>query len=350
MLSSRFIAPAALVFCALMPVGAAAEELAREDVNETREMAESSEQSPEAKNIAPDQTSDQTPDQTPDQAGPDADRRAGGPPDGFGDRGPGFKPVFDENWATLGVGMGLVPSYSGSDDVRSFPLPLIVGRVAGIGISPNGPGLKLNLLSDSPTKGAPFSLASASVSFGPSFRLRSDRTGDVKDDTVALAEPLDTAFEVGPSVGLNFTGLLNRRDRLGVSAEVRWDILGAHEGMLIEPGVSYFTPVGRGASLQLGASATFVDDDYAQYYYSVTPRQSADTGLPQFAAQGGLTSIGLLAIATYDLDGNALNGGFNIYGVGGYSQLQGDGAATPYTSIRGSADQFILGIGLAYTF
>ena len=334
MLSSRFVAPTALFFCAFLPVSAAAEKLAGEDENETRETAESSEQTPQAENIAQNQG-------RPGGGGAAGDVVGGRPP---------FNPVFDENWATVGVGVGLVPSYSGSDDVRAFPLPLIVGRVAGIGISPNGPGLKLNLLSDSPTKGAPFSLASASVSFGPSFRLRSDRTGDVKDDTVALAESLDTAFEVGPSVGLNFTGLLNRRDRLGVSAEVRWDVLGAHEGMLIEPGVSYFTPVGRGASLQLGASATFVDDDYAHYYYSVTPGQSADTGLPQFTAQGGLTSIGLLAIGTYDLDGNALNGGFNIYGVGGYSQLQGDGAASPYTSIRGSADQFIVGIGLAYTF
>ena len=44
-----------------------------------------------------------------------------GPPTGF----PGFKPVFDETWATVGIGAGLVPSYSGSDDYR-------IGHATGI--------------------------------------------------------------------------------------------------------------------------------------------------------------------------------------------------------------------------
>ena len=40
------------------------------------------------------------------------------------------KPVFDETWATIGLGAGLVPSYAGSNDYIAFPLPLIVGVLA----------------------------------------------------------------------------------------------------------------------------------------------------------------------------------------------------------------------------
>ncbi|HEY6963692.1 MAG TPA: hypothetical protein VI407_00630, partial [Erythrobacter sp.] len=47
------------------------------------------------------------------------------------------KPVFDETWATIGLGIGMVPSYAGSDDYIAFPLPLIAGRVGGVGIAPN---------------------------------------------------------------------------------------------------------------------------------------------------------------------------------------------------------------------
>ncbi len=254
--------------------------------------------------------------------------------------------VFDETWVTVGVGAGLVPSYSGSDDYTVFPLPLIVGRVGGIGITPNGPGFVLDVLSQPP--GPPSS--KPSVSFGPAFRFRNDRDGDVEDAVVELAAPLDTAIEVGVNGGVSFPGVFNRFDSLSLSAQIRWDILGAHDGMLIEPGVAYFTPLGRGAAIQLAANLSFVDDNFADYYYTVTPAQSAATGLPQFTADGGLNSVGSLAIVTVDLDGNAMNGGFNIYGIGGYSRLVGDAADTPFTSQRGSADQFIGGLGLGYTF
>ena len=265
-----------------------------------------------------------------------------GPPRG----GPPGDIVFDETWVTVGIGAGLVPSYSGSDDYRVFPLPLIVGRVGGVGISPNGPGFDLNLLSEPPARGP----ASTSFSFGPSFRLRNDRNNAIRDDVVELAGELDTAVELGASGGVSFPDVFGPRDRVSLSAKVAWDVAGAHDGMIFQPGVSYFTPLGRGASVQLSASASFVDDDYASYYYSVSPAQSAASGLPLFDADGGLESLGLTAITTLDLDGNALNGGLSLYGIAGYSRLVGDAADTPYTSVRGSPNQFLGGLGLAYTF
>lgn len=276
------------------------------------------------------------------QDGPPQDAPAGRPPTGA----PPFKPVFDETWTTIGIGAGMVPSYSGSDDYIAFPLPLIVGRVGGVGISPNGPGFNLDLLSQKPAMGP----RKTSFSLGPSFRFRNDRANRVEDRVVELASELDVAVEVGVNSGVTFPGVFTRGDRLGVSTQLRWDILGAHDGMLIEPGVNYFTPLGRGAVLQLGINASFVDDDFADYYYTVTPADAAATGPPQFTADGGLNSLGTLAILTLDLDGNLLNGGFNLYGVAGYSRLVGDAADTPFTSVRGSASQLIGGIGLGCTF
>ena len=263
---------------------------------------------------------------------------------------PSFKPVFDDTWATIGVGVGLVPSYSGSDDYRIFPLPLIVGRIAGVGISPNGPGLTLDFLSKGPPAGPPPAKEKPTFSFGPSVRFRNDRANQIQDDVVELAEPLDTALEVGASAGVSFPSVFKPRDRVTLSAQASWDVLGAHSGMILSPSVGYFTPIGRAASLQLSASATIVDDDYANYYYTVTPAQSAATGLNEFTADGGLESLGLFAIGTYDLDGNALNGGFSIYGIVGYSRLVGDAADTPFTSVRGDANQLFGGVGVAYTF
>lgn len=272
-----------------------------------------------------------------------------GPPPGVTGLPEGMTPddiVFDETWVTIGIGAGLVPSYSGSDDYVFFPLPLIVGRVGGVGISPNGPGLALDLLSQGPTRGKP----EMSFSFGPAFRFRNDRDGQIEDDVVELAGDLETAIEVGVQGGVTFPGVLSPQDRLSLNTQVRWDILGAHDGMLVEPGVTYFTPLNQGVAAQFALNASFVDDSFADYYYTVTPAAAAATGLDPFTADGGLNSVSALAILTVDLGGNLLDGGFNIYGVAGYTRLVGDAADTPFTADRGSANQFIGGLGVGYTF
>lgn len=266
---------------------------------------------------------------------------AGPPPFAF------TRPVFDDTWATIGLGVGLVPSYAGSNDYIAFPLPLIVGRVGGVGISPNGPGFVLDL---NPGKPGLAPRKGPRVAFGPAFRLRNDRNVQIKDEVVARAGKLDAALEVGGNVAVAWRGVLKPADQLGIGVQARWDVLGAHEGMVIEPQINYRSLIGKAFTLQAQVSAEFVDDSFADYYFTVSPAQAAATGLPQFRADGGLNRIGTLAILSYDLDRNPLNGGWALTGIGGYSRLIGDSADTPYTSLRGDANQFILGLGAAYTF
>lgn len=261
--------------------------------------------------------------------------------------GPRPRVVFDETWVTIGLGAGMVPSYAGSNDYIAFPLPLIVGRVAGIGISPNGPGFVLDFNSPAPAMGP---RNGARVSFGPAFRFRNDRNNRISDEVVARAGTLDAALEVGGAAGVSFPNVLGPFDQLTIGAQVRWDVLGAHEGMTIEPQIGYRAPISRSTILQVQASAEFIDDNFAEYYFTVSPAQALATGLPQFRADGGLNRVGATAIISRDLDRNPLNGGWSIYGVGGYSRLVGDSADTPFTSVRGDANQFIVGLGVGYTF
>lgn len=257
------------------------------------------------------------------------------------------KPVFDETWATIGLGAGMVPSYAGSNDYIAFPLPLIAGRVGGVGVSPNGPGLVLDLNPGqpglAPRKGA-------RLAFGPAVRFRNDRAVQIGDAVVARAGKLDAALEVGGNVAVVWRGVVKPIDQLSIGVQARWDVLGAHAGMVIEPQINYRAPLGRAFSLQAQVSAEFVDDSFAGYYFTVSPAQAAATGLRQFRAGGGLNRIGTTAILSYDLDRNPLNGGWALTGIGGYSRLTGDSADTPFTSVRGDANQFIAGLGMAYTF
>ena len=102
------------------------------------------------------------------------------------------------------------------------------------------------------------------------------------------------------------------------------------------------------ASLSL--SAEHADDDFADYYYSVSPTQSAASGLPQFAADSGWTKAGATMLLAFDFDGDLTNGGLSAVLIGGHSRMLGDAKQTPYTSIRGSTGQWFGALGVGYTF
>ncbi|MEL7188347.1 MAG: MipA/OmpV family protein [Pseudomonadota bacterium] len=273
---------------------------------------------------------------------PDGGRPAG-PPPGI----PFEKPVFDDTWVTVGIGIGLVPSYTGSDDYTAFPLPLIVGRVGGVGLRPNGPGIALDLLSKAPA-GPPSS--KPSFNFGPAFRIRNDRVNQIEDAVVERLDDLDLAIEIGLDGGVTFPGVFTRGDRLSLGAQARFDVAGAHDGFVVEPSIGYARPFGTGTLVNFSLGAQIVDDNFAEYYFNLSPADALVTGLPVFGADGSLNSLSATAIITNDLDGNALNGGFSIYTIAGYTRLVGDAANTPFTDIRGNANQFIAGVGVAYTF
>ena len=131
------------------------------------------------------------------------------------------KPVFDETWATIGLGVGMVPSYAGSNDYIAFPLPLIVGRVGGVGIAPNGPGFVLDVNSPKPAMGP---RKGARLAFGPAFRFRNDRNNRIRDEVVARADKLDAALEVGGNVAVSFPGVFKPFDSLSIGVQARADV------------------------------------------------------------------------------------------------------------------------------
>lgn len=259
--------------------------------------------------------------------------------------GPAYEEtVYDGDWASVGLGAVYSPSYDGSDDYVVSPIPIVQGSVAGIGISPRAGGLALDFIPDSDGKVA--------FSAGIAASLNRNRASQIEDEVVRQYGELDTAIEVGPTVGVSVPGLLNPYDSLGVSMDVQWDVAGAHKGRIVTPGITYFTPLSRGLAASLSFSAAHVDDDYADYYYSVPATATVDPAamLPVFEAEGGWDKIGTNLLIGIDLDGNLANGGLALVVLGGYSRMLGDGKRTPFTSIRGDADQWMGALGIGYTF
>jgi outer membrane protein len=250
--------------------------------------------------------------------------------------------VYDDTWLSVGVGVGYGPSYDGSNDYVAYPAPLIQGRIAGVGIQPRPAGIALDFIPD-PAEGVGLAL-------GPVVRARMNRARQIKDPVVAAAGELDTAIEVGANFGLSFPKVLNPYDSLSFGTDVLWDVNGAHSGMAYTPTVSYFTPLSRGIAASLSLSAEHGDGDFMRYYYSVTPGQSIASGLPTFNADSGWTKAGATLLTGIDFDGDLTNGGLAGVIIGGYSRMLGDAKRSPFTSIRGSADQWFAAVGVGYTF
>ena len=251
--------------------------------------------------------------------------------------------VFEGDRITVGAGAIYGPSYDGSDDYVVSPIPIIQGKIRGISITPRQGGLALDLIPDAQD-------ARFGVSLGPVAALSRNRAADIKDPVVRAAGKLDTAVEVGLSGGVTAYRLLNPYDALTLSSDVRWDIAGAHKGMVWSPAVSYATPLSKAVLVTLLASARHVDDDYARYYYSVSPAQAAASGLPEYEAEGGWDSVTAGLLVGWDLSGDLRDGGLALFSLASYSRMLGDAKDTPYTSLRGDADQWMIGGGVAYTF
>ena len=257
--------------------------------------------------------------------------------------GPQVETVFDGDYLTVGVGGFYGPSYEGSDDYILFPAPVIQGNLLGVAITPRPGGVALDFIPDARDAKVGFSL-------GPVANIRRDRVTRIKDPVVRRFGKLDTAVEVGGSAGVTVYDLVTGYDSLTFSADARWDVAGAHKGMLWGPSVSYFTPVSKGAAINLAVSAEHMDDDYANYYFTVSPAGTVASGLPTFQAKSGWKNVGVNALVGVDFDGDLTNGGLAGFVTGGYTKLLNDAKRTPLTSIRGDSDQWLVGAGLAFTF
>ena len=252
--------------------------------------------------------------------------------------------AFSGDYLSIGIGAALVPSYAGADDYVVTPVPIIQGSISGVDINPRAGGLALDFIP-----------ASGNVDFdlGVAARLRGDRSIQIEDETVAGLGKLKRAIEVGPSVGIGFTQVLNPYDSFSISADVLWDVNGAHGGMVVAPSVSYFTPINRGMAASLILSSEWGDSDFQDYYFRVTPTQSIASGgvLPAYSPSGsGFTKAGATLVFGVDLNGDLADGGWALVAAGGYSRMLGDAKRTPFTSEIGSADQFLAAVGIGYTF
>lgn len=248
------------------------------------------------------------------------------------------------DFTILGLGVGVLPNYEGSDDYGVSPIPAAIGQVSGFRYLLAGNRFSVDVIRDG---------------YGPTWDVQAGPIGVVNfnrnsrdaidDPQVALLDEVGTAIELGGYVGIGKTGVLTSDyDRLSATVSYRYDVAGAHSSGILTPTVTYTTPLSTKALAGIFASAEFVERGYGEAYFSVSPAESARSGLPIYTAGDGFKNWGVGAVAMRSLTGD-LTGGLQLVGGVVYRRLSGDYADSPITRV-GSANQWIGALGLAYSF
>ncbi len=187
------------------------------------------------------------------------------------------------------------------------------------------------------------------IEFGPIVGVRLNRTSGIKDRRVRRLGELDAAIEVGGFVDVGYEGLTNPYDRLGVRVELLYDVADVHDSLVVSPSIEFQTPLSQSIFVGASVSAEFVQDDFADAYFSVTPAGAAASGLSAFDADGGLKNYGASLFAAHSLSGD-LRRGFAVFGLANYKRLQNDFRRSPIVAQAGDADQWFGALGISYTF
>ena len=242
--------------------------------------------------------------------------------------------IFDDG-LRIGLGGGAAADYFGSDEYKFVPLPYFSYKQEGFGISSSQFGVEADVL--------PF----LGFDGGPIVRYNTGRK-NVKDNIVDLLPEVDGTLEVGAYLA---GGIPLSDPAAGTPAiltariEATKGVSGGHDGSLFTGSVGVITPLSSDLTLISNVSATYMSKSYADSFFDISAAGSAASGLAIYNAGAGFRDVGVGLTANYSLTGN-----LSVFGLGRYSRIVGEAKNSPVVKDRGSANQFLLGAGLIYTF
>jgi len=236
----------------------------------------------------------------------------------------------------VGLGIGYVPDYEGSEDYEGAPALFgrynwASGRTIELGGAPgSGSAARLssNLVSES---------MSSNWQAGPLLQYRGERD-DVDNNKVDRMQQVDATAEAGAFVGFNM-------DRFSAELSFAADVGSEYDGYLVYLKGGYALPVNDSFKLKFGAHVTYADSNYMDTYFGVSSKDAARSGLSRYNADGGLKDWGLSLTGNY-----SINKSWGLMGSAGYSRLMNDAEDSPLVNDEGDENQFKGTIAVTYAF
>ena len=238
------------------------------------------------------------------------------------------KPAAAEDWiVSLGAQGRLIPTYPGSGSYMLQPYPLIDIHRAGNNAKFSAPrdGLSVSL----------FEIGRFRA--GVAGLLRTPRRESNDNDLVGLGN-VDWTVELG-----GFAEFWPR-DWLRVRGELRQGI-GGHHGLVADLTADAVVPLSPQWTFSAGPRLSLATDEALDPYFSITPAQSAASGLPVYTASGGVYSYGAGAQLRYQFAPR-----WSTIFYAEYQRLADGAANSPLVVQRGSPDQLMIGLGASYDF
>jgi len=234
----------------------------------------------------------------------------------------------------VGLAVGFIPDYVGSDDYTYGIAPAFryqFDEQRFVELTANY--LDANILNSSTWR------------FGPAFRYRFGRDGDVDDLVVKNMSDIDDTIEGGVTAYGTWILGNDPRHRVTAGADALWDLGDASGGYSSNVFARYWAPVSRAIDVGVAGNFQYSDENFNDTYFGVSAADSTASGLPTFNADSGVTSYSIMPMAMIHLSREWHVGvGFR------YQKLAGDAADSPIVEDRGDDSQWVGGIGLVYSW
>lgn len=235
------------------------------------------------------------------------------------------------NIALLGV--GAYPDYFGSDDYAIGALPVVRFKWGDTNIvTLMGNELRCNLLPGDHWRSGPVGL------------YRFSRR-DVDDEVVDRMNPIDGTIELGGFIHYQVQDPDDFRKSMGIGAWALHDVAHVHGGSVRGANAFASYPVFMPFTVAAGVGATWGDRRYMNTYFGVDEADALLSGLDTYHPGSGLRDSRVWMTGILHL-GLTWHTGFGLL----YSRLKDGSAESPLVKERGSADQWIYGVGMAYVW
>lgn len=228
---------------------------------------------------------------------------------------------------SVGLGVGTVPDYEGSEDYETVPLPILrlnwgSGRYAEL----IGGRAKMDLL------------RSEKWELGPVLNVRRGRDDDVDNRVVSRMREIDEALELGVFakwlIGSWF-----------IESTFLTDVSDEHDGSILELATGFEWDWRDDFSFTATLFATFADDDYMATYFGVDRRDSRRSLFLPYEAEEGIKDAGISFAGQYRISDS-----WSLLGSVKYSQLLEDAEDSPLVDVAGDSDQWLMAFGFTYNF
>jgi outer membrane scaffolding protein for murein synthesis (MipA/OmpV family) len=234
----------------------------------------------------------------------------------------------------VGVAVGMVPDYLGSDDYTVAAAPMFRWTLKGTEryLQLNVTELSFNVLNH------------PNWVLAPVLNYRPGRD-DVDDDVVDEMDEIDDTFDAGLTVGYVWKDKANPRHRFITNLTYLMDAGDVYRGWIVSAGARYWFQVSKPIDMQIGVGANYGNSQYMDTYFGVNSEDSRDSGLKQFDADEGFRDVNAqLAMVFHFSKSWHMGAGIK------YFALMEDAKDSPIVDDRGDSNQWVYGLGVAYSW